>query len=98
MLIWNWFKYKVLKLKPKLEEVSEAKVVSIENGTKKVKIRDYCEFCKKKITPSAKNICKFCRKNFCEDHWNAYCHNCKKREAGHPGGPRHTPVSLRYSK
>lgn len=42
----------------------------------------FCEFCgidTDKYYDDHWNTCRFCRKSFCKEHWNAPNHNCKKR-------------------
>ena len=88
----GWFR-DIFKKYPK------AKIVSSEAnvGYVIVKLKDFCEFCKTYIQFSSKNICKFCRKNFCDQHYNAVAHNCRNRTAGFVQ-PIPTKESLKYSK
>lgn len=78
---------------------STAKIVSLDKkGVTKVKVANHCQYCNNSITPSTRNVCKYCRKTFCDEHINTFAHNCKKRESGYAGGMRPTSDTLRYSK
>jgi len=44
--------------------------------------RSFCEFCGidiDKYYDGHWNYCRMCRKSFCQNHWRAPDHNCKKR-------------------